>query len=72
MEGLVGLGGKSEPGTWYRVHATVAPPPTALHAPSNKLIRAKISSVLGLGLKSPQMGSYEEALLPTVPPKHIW
>ncbi|VDO95694.1 unnamed protein product [Heligmosomoides polygyrus] len=23
MEGLVGLGGKSEPGTWYRVHATV-------------------------------------------------
>ncbi|VDP07642.1 unnamed protein product [Heligmosomoides polygyrus] len=22
MEGLVGLGGKSEPGTWYRVHAT--------------------------------------------------
>ncbi|VDP05958.1 unnamed protein product [Heligmosomoides polygyrus] len=33
MEGLVGLGGKSEPGTWYRVHATVAPPPTALHAP---------------------------------------
>ncbi|VDP14158.1 unnamed protein product [Heligmosomoides polygyrus] len=24
MEGFVGLGGKSEPGTWYRVHATVS------------------------------------------------
>ncbi|VDO88272.1 unnamed protein product [Heligmosomoides polygyrus] len=30
MEGLVGLGGKSEPGTWYRVHATVSPPPTKI------------------------------------------
>ncbi|VDO93665.1 unnamed protein product [Heligmosomoides polygyrus] len=33
MEGLVGLGGKSEPGTWYRVPSTVAPPLTALLAP---------------------------------------
>lgn len=33
MGGLVGLGGKSEPGTWCRVQATVGPL-TALHAPS--------------------------------------
>ncbi|VDP07459.1 unnamed protein product [Heligmosomoides polygyrus] len=41
MEGLVGLDGKSEPGTWYQVHATVAPPPTALHAPIGVIIVRK-------------------------------
>lgn len=33
MEGLVGLGRKFEPRTWYRVQATDPPPSTALHAP---------------------------------------
>ncbi|VDO73303.1 unnamed protein product [Heligmosomoides polygyrus] len=45
MEGLVGLGGKSEPGTWYRVHATVSPHPTALHAPTAKNTQKKLKEL---------------------------
>lgn len=57
-DGMLGCPGReSEPETWYRVHATTAPSPTALHALKIIYFRCLIFCYVGLAarfLKIPQ------------------
>lgn len=43
---MVGLGGKSEPGTWCRVKRQPAPSPAALHAPGTSIGGTKLTYFL--------------------------
>ncbi|VDO86688.1 unnamed protein product [Heligmosomoides polygyrus] len=68
MEGLVGLSGKSEPGSWYRVHATVAPPDCATRALIDWTFQQNWAPAHGAG----KTLEWCEANLPDLWTKEVW